>query len=266
MLTEHSVADAARSAGFDPALARFIASTGSTNSDLIERSNAGIAPPWSVLVAGHQGQGRGRLGRVWEAPPGTALLVSVVAPAPSEASAAPLASLAAAVAMVDALRGAAGVRASCKWPNDVLVGERKIAGILAEARAQAGAAGPVIVGAGVNVLQSQADLPPDARTAATSVAIEGGAADMAALLIAYLGGLRTLLGGASTTFAERILKPYRERCSTLGRDVAVRTEHGGDVTGTAFGIGPAGELLVRTERGPVTVTFGEVVHMGVPAD
>jgi BirA family biotin operon repressor/biotin-[acetyl-CoA-carboxylase] ligase len=272
MLTEHSVADAARSAGFDPALASFVPSTGSTNSDLIERSNAGAAPDWTVLVAGHQSQGRGRLGRGWDAPAGTALLVSVVVPAPNEPSTAPLVSFAAAVAMVDALTEACGVRASCKWPNDVMVGERKIAGILAEARAQAGAVGPVVVGAGVNVLQSESDLPPSARTAATSVAIEGGSPNMVGLLGSYLTRLRRVIepplaadGAGIATFPERVLAPYRARCSTLGRNVLVRTADGVEVTGTALAVGPLGELLVQSEHGPVTVTFGEVVHLGMLA-
>ncbi len=263
-LTEHSVADAARSAGFDPALVAFVPSTGSTNSDLIDRSNAGTAPPWSVLVAGHQERGRGRLGRSWEAPPGTALLVSVVVEAPGEPAAAPLVSFAAAVALVDALRDACGVRAGCKWPNDVLVGERKIAGILAEARAQAGAVGPVVVGTGVNVLQSDGDLPREIRTSATSVAIEGGRADMAGLLAGYLMGLRRLLEPSpDSAGGERILEPYRARCSTLGRAVRVTTAGGEGLEGTAVAVGAAGELVVRTEHGAVPVTFGEVLHLGV---
>ena len=196
--------------------------------------------------------------------------MSVVVPAPDEdARSAPLVSFAAAVAMVDALAAACGVRTSSKWPNDVLAGERKIAGILAEARAQAGEVGRVIVGTGVNVLQSEEDLPPGARMEATSVAIEGGRPDMEGLLGAYLRGLRSLVepppgAGGVRSFAERVLEPYRRSCSTIGRVVRVRTAGGEDLEGTAVGVGPTGELLLRTGDEPVTVGFGEVAHLRVP--
>jgi BirA family transcriptional regulator, biotin operon repressor / biotin---[acetyl-CoA-carboxylase] ligase len=277
VLTEHSVADAARSAGFDPALVRFVPTTGSTNTDLMELEAVGRVPAWTVLVAGHQVLGRGRLGRVWEAPPGSALLVSVAVPAPGDVSAAPLVSFAAAVAIVDALQDACGVAARCKWPNDVLVGERKIAGILAEARSMDGRVRTVVVGAGVNVLQTVGELPPGARVAPTSVAAEGGTADLQRLLASYLTRLRGLVdshrrkrlglatGTAIVTTTETvtatILEAYRERCSTLGRRVRATIGAGREVVGTAIAVEPTGELVVRTDQETVRVAFGEVVHL-----
>jgi BirA family transcriptional regulator, biotin operon repressor / biotin---[acetyl-CoA-carboxylase] ligase len=273
VLTEHSVADAARSAGFDPALARFVPSTGSTNTDLIELEAVGGVPAWTVLVAGHQTLGRGRLGRAWEAPRGSALLVSVAVPAPSDTSAAPLVSFAAAVAMVDALLEACGVAARCKWPNDVLVRERKIAGILAEARSADGRVRTVVVGAGVNVLQTAEELPLSARMTPTSVAAEGGIPDLGGLLAAYLARLRalagsrgpdrhaTVVGAATVTATEGILEAYRERCSTLGRRVRATIGAGQEVEGIAIAVEPGGELVVRTDQETVRVAFGEVVHL-----
>ena len=121
-----------------------VPATGSTNDDLLAAAATG-APDRSVLVADHQTAGRGRLGRRWEAPPGVNLLVSILfrtVPSPASALTQRMG-----LAAIDACRATAGVDAVLKWPNDLLVDERKLAGILAQRAAD----GSIVVGLGLNV-------------------------------------------------------------------------------------------------------------------
>src|SRR5690349_18389072 len=147
---------------------RAVAETGSSNADLLAAAGAGAAEG-TVLVAEAQTAGRGRLGRRWASPPRAGLTFSVLL-RPDGVPAALLGwlPLLAGVAAVASVRAVTAVEATLKWPNDVLVGERKLGGILAE---RIGAA--VVVGIGINVWQTRADLPPDA--AATSLALAAGA-------------------------------------------------------------------------------------------
>ena len=253
-LTEHTVADAARAAGIE-APTSFLAVTGSTNSDLMRLGTEG-APEWTVAVAAEQTSGRGRLGRTWLAPPGTSLLVSVLLRPELSPAEAPLLSLAAAVAMAEAVEVACEVDAGCKWPNDLLAGHRKLGGILPESSIRDGVLEHAVIGAGVNLLQAPGDFPLEIRDSATSVRIEGGRADPVPLLTAYLTRLRRRAAEPSA------LGDYRSRCVTLGRQVEATTRSGSRVRGTAVDVGRAGELLVETAEGIERVAFGEVVHLG----
>ena len=114
-------------------------------------------PEGALVVADHQTAGRGRLGRAWEAPPGTALLFSILLKPPPERHA-PELSLVAGVAVADALERALGLSVQIKWPNDVMLRRKKIAGCLAEARD-----GAVVLGIGVNVEQTESELPRRTR-------------------------------------------------------------------------------------------------------
>jgi BirA family biotin operon repressor/biotin-[acetyl-CoA-carboxylase] ligase len=257
--TEHTVADAARSAGLAGEI-RYVPSTGSTNSDLVAMAEGG-APAWSLLVAGHQLSGRGRLGRSWVANPGTSLLASVLLRPEMETSRAPLLSLGAAACVRDAVAAACGVETACKWPNDVMAGDRKLAGVLAESKVEAGRIVYVVIGVGVNVRQREKDFAPDLRGSATSVAVEGGRADGAPLLSALLGELRRNLDPSVAGFDSAVLQRYRARCQTVGRAVRATTADGRSVEGEAVGIGDRGELLVRGPAGVESVAFGEVAAL-----
>jgi BirA family biotin operon repressor/biotin-[acetyl-CoA-carboxylase] ligase len=260
LVSEHSVADAARAADH-PADVRFVAVTGSTNSDVLRLAGQG-APAWTAEVAGHQTGGRGRQGRPWVAPAGSSLLVSVLLRPGVEPADAPLLTLAAGLAAADACREAAAVEARCKWPNDVLVGDRKLAGILAEGRVQAGRLEHVVVGLGLNVAQGAEDFPPDLRDVATSIAREGGRADAPGLLAAYLRRLRAEVVGSMTRGGrEALLAAYGGRCATIGRTVRVQRAGDADVEGLAVAVGPRGELMVDTGDAVVAVGFGEVHHL-----
>lgn len=226
----------------------------STNRWLLDRARAG-APDRSVAVADHQTAGRGRLGRTWEARPGSSLLVSVLLRPAVEPGHLGRWSTAVGLALLDAL-AQLGVEARLKWPNDLVVGDAKLAGVLAEADLAGGEVRAVVVGAGVNL---RADAVP-AELAATATACEtvtGVAPDRDTLLVGFLAALDRHLADPAT-----LVEHARERSATLGRQV--RVELGGDRTlvGEAVALTDAGELVVRAETGTETVVaVGDVVHL-----
>lgn len=229
--------------------------TGSTNADLLEQARAGVAEGL-VLVAEEQTAGRGRLGRAWSAPARAALTFSVLLrPAgvpPTRLGWLPLLT---GVAVATAVRDQAGVRASLKWPNDVLVGERKLAGILAEAHGDA-----VVVGVGLNVTLSQPELPVPT---ATSLLIEHAAStDRTSLLAAILTGLgRRYQAWRKDPSQADLRDGYLRWCATIGREVRVELPGGALLTGTATDVDDAGRLVVRTPERLVPVGAGDVVHV-----
>src|SRR5262249_7148114 len=147
-----------------------VASTGSTNDDAAALVRAG-APHGTVVVADEQTQGRGRQGRSWGSPPGANLHLSAVLRPPLPPHEAPPLTLAAAVAVCDALRGL-GADARIKWPNDVVIDDRKVAGILTESSTRGGGLDAVVIGIGVNV--NWTELAPELAATATSVALAVG--------------------------------------------------------------------------------------------
>jgi BirA family biotin operon repressor/biotin-[acetyl-CoA-carboxylase] ligase len=222
----------------------------STNHYALARAREGTATGL-VIVADHQLAGRGRLDRTWEAPPGSSLLVSVVLHSPGGPHEAHEAVTAAAVALVRALVAVAGVAAGIKWPNDVLVGDRKLAGILAEREGDA-----LVVGLGVNVNWDA--FPPELAETATAANLAAGrVVDRDALLDGFLAELAAALDDPRAT--ERA---YRELLVTLGRVVRVELTGGGVLEGEAVGVGVHGELEVRDAAGRVHgVVAGDVVHV-----
>jgi BirA family biotin operon repressor/biotin-[acetyl-CoA-carboxylase] ligase len=212
--------------------------TDSTNERARELAAAG-APHGTLVTAGEQSAGRGRQGRTWSAPPGRALLMSLVLRDVPE-----LMTLAAAVAVADV----AGPDAAIKWPNDVLLaGGGKVAGILAEARLQEGWA---VLGIGVNVAVRLEDLPVQLRGSAATLGLEPNAVEP--LLTALLDALQMRLRQAPAD----LLSAYRRRDGLLGR--TVRWQHG---HGVAAGIDDAGRLLVDGDDGVKTALEAGEVHL-----
>ena len=265
---------------------RFVAGTGSTNADLLEAARSG-APAGSVLVADHQTAGRGRQGRSWVAPPGSALLASVLLRPRWAPERVALLSLAVALAVRDACAGH-GAPVRLKWPNDVVsalpgVGrgtagetvpgdrEVKLAGVLAELDSSGGTPAAVI-GFGVN-LHSHAGLAAAVEAARTAgnapalppVALDAlvpGRPDRDELLVAVLVGLDAWYrrlgepGGA-----RHLVDELSRHSSTLGRPVRVRTP-GGTIEGRAAGLSDEGHLVVATTAGrTVTVSAGDCDHL-----
>jgi BirA family transcriptional regulator, biotin operon repressor / biotin---[acetyl-CoA-carboxylase] ligase len=243
---------------------RVVARTGSTNADLLAAARAGAAAG-SVLVAEEQTAGRGRLDRSWQSPTGAGLTFSVLLrPAAVPPGSRGWLPLLTGVAVASALATATAVDARLKWPNDVLAGGPedpcKLAGILAEQ-----AAGAIVVGVGLNVSATRAELP---SSQATSILLAGGSElDRQAILTAMLAALeRWYLRWTGTPrpgdAAESGLRAaYLEMCSTVGRQVRVELPGGGELAGCAESVDDAGRLLVRAPDGVHAVSAGDVVHV-----
>jgi BirA family biotin operon repressor/biotin-[acetyl-CoA-carboxylase] ligase len=210
------------------------------------------AEEWSVFTADAQTAGRGRQGRPWIAPPGSALLASVLLrPSIAPPSLPPL-SLVVGLAVADALaRRVSGV--GVKWPNDLLLRGRKVAGVLVEASLRGARVEHVVAGFGVNV--TRASLPTELEMSAISLE-EAGAVDLGrdALLEDIVAALRVRVGAFVAGGLASQLAELRERDVARGRRV-----RGESVAGVAEGIDEEGRLLVRTEAGVVGVSAGEVV-------
>ena len=225
--------------------------TDSTNAEAARLAEAG-APEWTVVATGHQTAGRGRLGRSWEDVPGRSLLFSVLLRPRVPPEDAPLFTLLAAVEMI----AASGLPSmGSKWPNDLVVGDRKCGGILAEARARAGAIEHLVLGIGVNV----EDHPAPEAVEATSLAAEGGQADAGALLARFLGAFRAAV--SDSAFPDGVADRYSRVCTTVGRRVRATASSGRVVEGVATGLDGRAGLIVDVGGGMATLSFGEVVHL-----
>ena len=240
------------------------ASVPTTMARAAELAAAGV-PEGATVVAEEQTEGRGRLGRVWVAPPGSSLLVSVVLRPPVAADAVWLTVAAAGAALAEAVDEVApgAAPAGLKWPNDLELGGRKAAGLLAEAHLEGGRLAAVLLGMGVNVTQGAADLPAGVADRATSVSLAAGApVERAALLAAWAG---RFLAGYQALAAGRpgeVLAAYRRRLVTVGRRVRADRVGSGPVVGTAVDLTPTGALVVQTDAGArVEVTAGDVQHL-----
>jgi len=233
-----------------------VATTGSTNADLRQAALAG-AEAGTVLVSGHQSSGRGRLDRVWEAPPDSSVAVSMVLRPHREVAGWSWIPLLTSAAVAGGLINAARVDATVKWPNDVLVGERKICGILSEyVETPIGAA--CVVGFGINLTMTEDQLPVPT---ATSLSIAGaGDVSRLVLLAAVFRRLEQLYTVWEDGDDDVVLEAYLRRCSTLGRHVQVTMSAGSALTGIAESLDASGRLIVRTPTGPVAVAAGDVVH------
>jgi BirA family transcriptional regulator, biotin operon repressor / biotin---[acetyl-CoA-carboxylase] ligase len=260
---------------------RWVGSTGSTNADAMALARAGAAEG-VVVVADHQTAGRGRRDRTWVAPPGGSLLLSVLLRPPAGVACA--VTMATGVSLAEAVEEVAGVSPGLKWPNDLVVfgpgGERKLAGILAEAdwpasaTASAGWRQPaahervaLVVGVGLNVwwptddegVREVADRAVALNWVAPAERVER--LDRVDLLVAFLRRLDEHYGRLQTGGPGVVMDDWRRRSSTLGR--RVRVELGaGDVEGTAVDVTPEGHLVVETPGGQRRAfAVGDVVHL-----
>ncbi len=250
-----------RAAAVSPRL-HVVETVDSTNAKLLR--DAAVDPDGhphlSVVLTRDQRAGRGRLDRTWTAPPGTALAISVLL----RVGAVPVADrgwipLIAGDAMTRAVGAQLGdLDVALKWPNDVLVGRRKISGILAEVLPEDPHV--VVVGAGVNTAMTAVDLPVPT---ATSFAALDRAADEDRLLADYLAALRdgiaelAVAGGDTEALRTRI----QDACATIGADVAVTLPDGVTLSGRAVRLDPTGRLVVEVRGVETVVSAGDVVHV-----
>ncbi len=206
-------------------------------------------PEGAIATTDHQTAGRGRLGRSWVEAPGTSVMVSVLLRPPPERRA-PELSLVAAVAVALAVEDATELAAQIKWPNDVMLARRKVAGILAEMRDAV-----VILGIGLNVNQTREELPSDAKVAAASLrTIDGRERDREEVLTLLLERLDACYGAWRDGGLDAIYDDLGSRDFLRGRRVTVD-----GVGGVASRIERDGRLRVDGEAGPLLVESGEVL-------
>ena len=230
---------------------------GSTNAALAAVAADG-APEGAVLVAEHQVAGRGRLDRIWTSPPRAGLTVSFLLRPDVPAARRGWLPLLTGVALAEAVGEVTGVRASLKWPNDLLAMDgRKLAGILAESSGTA-----VVVGVGLNVTTTEAELP-DTGTSLSRVL--GTTVDRGPLLLAFLRGVerryRRWTEVLGDPVSSGLAQDYLGWSSTVGTEVAVSLPDGSTLEGTAQAVDWDGRLVVATPTGTVELASGDVRHV-----
>lgn len=227
--------------------------TGSTNADLIARAAAGDEIAGAVLLAEFQSAGRGRHGRSWSAPPRSQISMSVGV----DTSGVPPAGwgwlpLLTGLAVASTVREQFGVDAGVKWPNDVLVGTGKLAGILAEVSAPV-----IVVGLGLNVSLRDDELP-DPK--AVSLAMLGHDADRTELAGSLLHALNDRLGRWRAG-DPGLAADYRSISTTIGMRVRALLPGDSEIIGVATGIDDSGRLLIDDAGTTVTVSAGDITHL-----
>ncbi|HTE54372.1 MAG TPA: biotin--[acetyl-CoA-carboxylase] ligase [Kofleriaceae bacterium] len=234
----------------------------STNDEAAALAAAG-APHGAVVVAAAQRRGRGRLGRPWYSPAGENLYLSLVLRPELAPAALPPITLAAGVAVAEAVAGF-GVRPAVKWPNDIVVAGRKLAGVLTEMSTRGERLDFLVLGIGVNL--GSRSFPPELAAVATSLALEGGAATPAQLRARLLPALEVWLDRFFAGGVAAVGPAWSEWSGMAGARVRV-SAGGRTVEGTACGIAADGSLDVRDDRGHhVSVVAGDVVLLPAPAE
>ena len=223
--------------------------TASTQSDLAELVNASVAKSGEVIAAEFQSNGRGRLDRTFEAPPQSALLFSFYIAPKRAVSDWGFISFLAALAMREVITDQLAEKVNLKWPNDILIGDKKVAGLLAQQIGEG-----VIVGIGLNVAMSTDELPVPT---ATSLLLAGSnLLDRNLILSAFLNHFENLFKEWDS--GGDFLEKYRQVCSTLGRQVRVEVLGRDSIEGEAVSITAQGVLILKDGT---EVNVGDVVHL-----
>jgi BirA family transcriptional regulator, biotin operon repressor / biotin---[acetyl-CoA-carboxylase] ligase len=236
--------------------------TGSTNADVVEAAKGG-APEGLIVVAEQQLAGRGRRERQWVSPARAGLTLSVLL-RPTDVPHRHWAwlPLLAGVALHGAVLRIAELDGRLKWPNDLLIGDAKCAGILAEVTGDA-----VVIGVGLNVTTRADELPETTGAPATSLKLAGAqSTDRDPLLKALLRGMAQWYGGWREAGGDAemcgLLGAYRRTCGTIGRWSRVQLPGGAELVGEVRTVNPDGQLVIRTEDGTEhRVSAGDVVHV-----
>lgn len=234
--------------------------TDSTNNEAKRMALLG-APHGTVVIAEEQTGGKGRLGRAWRSPPGRGLWFSLLLRPHCSPQQASRMTLLAGLVICRTLRKVAGVPAKVKWPNDVVIGSRKICGILTEMGAEMEQVEYVVIGPGVNI--HEGSYPDDIRERAITLEEATGKKwNRAYLMRLFLEEFEHILDENQKNGLQTLLPAYRDLCVTLGR--TVYCDRGGtELRGTAVDITEEGELVVETETGERAIIYsGEVSVQG----
>ncbi|MCA9235791.1 MAG: biotin--[acetyl-CoA-carboxylase] ligase [Planctomycetales bacterium] len=238
---------------------RYFDQTGSTNTEAVQLAKSG-APHGTVVVADHQTAGRGRIERTWHSPPGENLYFSVLLrPQWSSRDARPV-SLAAGVALAEAVAPRLTTPPTLKWPNDLLAGGKKLAGILVEGSMQAAAIEFVIVGVGLNV--NTAEFPEELSTIAESLGrLVGNELDRGEVLADALNSLEPWLDTLAEQGSEPIVAAWLKHAANLGQRVKV-AEGSREYVGVMQGVDPDGTLRLQLDDGQEQrIVSGDVLAM-----
>jgi BirA family biotin operon repressor/biotin-[acetyl-CoA-carboxylase] ligase len=223
--------------------------TGSTNADAVALALDG-APEWTLVGAGHQTAGRGRLGRTWLDRPGGSLMTSLVLRPQLRADRLGLLTLLAGAAWAEAATDATGLEVRCKWPNDLVLDERKVGGLLAESSVEDDKVRWVVIGSGVNLADP---------------GVEGsaglGAVDPAPLLGGFLRRFAQAYAMPAAAFDDAVVGRWSTISATLGRLVTAVAADGVRRRGTAVAVDRAGRLVVETDDGPVAIASDDIEHL-----
>ncbi|HJR78152.1 MAG TPA: biotin--[acetyl-CoA-carboxylase] ligase [Nitrospiraceae bacterium] len=233
----------------------------STNTTAIALAQAG-ACHGTLILADAQTAGRGRRGRVWHSPPGGNLYCSIILHLhPHQAAYLTIIPLASALAVADAIADTTTIQCRLKWPNDVTINDKKVAGLLCEN--VGGQPAPlVVVGIGINGNSRPDDFPDDIRATATTLLAECGAAvDRALLVSAVMNRLEERIGLLCSAGVSDLLDSYRRRCATLGQYVGAALDDAHAIEGIAEGIGADGSLLIRRREAVDPICSEEIVEI-----
>jgi BirA family biotin operon repressor/biotin-[acetyl-CoA-carboxylase] ligase len=232
------------------------AETASTNDDAWDLLATGLGDG-AVVIADHQTRGRGRAGRAWHSNPGQGLAMSVLVHLSCDPEPLGTLPLVAGLSLAHAL-DELGVHTDLKWPNDLLLGGGKLAGILCESRRTAAGIGVAVVGVGVNVGQRAEDFPPELRERATSLALAGHALAREDVAAVFLNAFEPQWAEHAEGDRSLALNAWRSRARFWGQEVVVRAP-GGDVRGIAADLDLDGALVVETASGSrVRVVAGDI--------
>ncbi|MEW6584770.1 MAG: biotin--[acetyl-CoA-carboxylase] ligase [Nitrospirota bacterium] len=230
---------------------------GSTNSAAMDL--AAKSPEGSVVLADCQERGRGRLGRTWISPPGVNIYMSIILRPLIASEEVTLMTMMSAVACASALRKSAGLHVLIKWPNDLMVGDKKIGGILTEVAVEGKRVTHAVVGIGINVNMDSRQFPDDIRETATSVIHETGTpASRENLTVAVLNEIDRWYRILETGGKQTLLEEWRSMTTTLGKQVVVSV---GDqiFSGLAESTDEKGNLIIRLHSGETKkVSSGDV--------
>ena len=230
--------------------------TKSTNSDALAAARS-AAPNGSVYFTDEQRAGRGRGDHTWDSAAGDGLYASVLLRSPIPADRLPLLPLAAGLAAAEAIRAVAGLTVDLRWPNDLLIGPRKVGGVLVESKISGGSAEFAVVGIGINVHQHA--FSPDLTATATSLGLETARrVSRQDLLISLLKSLECEMRMLADTAAKVAIPARVEQASTWIRGRRVEVHGPQACTGMTAGLDENGFLLVRTDAGVVTVQTGGI--------
>ncbi|HKY70441.1 MAG TPA: biotin--[acetyl-CoA-carboxylase] ligase [Nitrospira sp.] len=243
----------------------------STNREAVALGQAGVEHG-TLVLADAQTAGRGRMARTWFSPPGVNVYASVIIRASMDAPrlAAWLSwlPLMAALAAAEAIERIGAVTMAVKWPNDLLIGERKVGGILCESGTISGAGPFQVIGIGINVNGARTDFPEEFQNIATTIRQETGQAiDRNRLVARWLQELESCLDEFLARGSERIGPAYRRRCTTIGRTVKALLADGKEWIGVVQGVNQDGSLnLLESGTGGATpavrqVHAADIVHL-----